>query len=153
MYMLLGTSLAKAATDWGRKAPSATFCTINSPVSHHGGIPCFHMLPVTRPSPQHTGRLPGRPALSCPEKAVSAFVPGHRTATRHGDHVLARHQQLQVTPDSCTLWHTLPQSVHLSPCDACVHHQGTHRAQEDMQSPSWPETEQQLLLHCGVDIQ
>ena len=33
VYMLLGISVAKAATDWGRKAPSATFCTKKSTVS------------------------------------------------------------------------------------------------------------------------
>lgn len=33
VYMLRGTSLAKAATDWGRKAPNAAFCTDRNAVN------------------------------------------------------------------------------------------------------------------------
>ena len=37
VYRLAGTSSAKAATDWGRKAPSAAFCTHAQAGQCHGG--------------------------------------------------------------------------------------------------------------------
>ena len=101
MYMLLGTSLAKVATDWGRKAPSATFCTGNSPVGRHGSIPWLHM-PSHLTTLVAASRPSSRSLLARLEEAVSAFMQGHRIAAGHGDHILTRHQRLHVAPDNST---------------------------------------------------
>ena len=87
MYKLLGTSLAKAATDWGRKAPSAVFCTDGYAVSIACSFSQLYMLPIndTAGSVLQTHKLPSHlvclaipPTIKdittpCLEGALSAF--------------------------------------------------------------------------------
>ncbi len=73
VYRLLGISLAKAATDWGRKAPSAVFCTDKRAVSIAGSIFSFaYFLALTTVAACHT--LTGWQSISCLTMFLADFL-------------------------------------------------------------------------------